>query len=150
MGAVVILCDTREARPLHFPLNAILTEVRREKLQIGDYQALYTNGHRSQVVFERKSLPDLFGTFTRHYPRFKKRVVEARDRAISLHLAIEGTLTDVLAGLPRSSQSGDELVQRLFTVQHRYGLRLVFCASRAEMSRYIVETFEAVGRDLGR
>jgi hypothetical protein len=147
---VVILQDTRESKPLRFKIDTILTEVRREKLQIGDYQALYTDGKLSQVVFERKAIPDLFGTMGKGYTRFRKRLIEANDRGVHLILLIEGSIGDVLAGHKHSYRDGGEVVQQIFTLWIRHRLMPVFAADKQEASRYVVETFMAIGRERHR
>lgn len=145
---IVIVIDTREKTPLHFPLNGILTEVRREKLQIGDYGAVYTNGRRAPIAFERKSLSDLFGTLGKGYPRFRRRLMESQDRGLTLILLIEGTVSDVVAGVPHSYRAGEEVLQQLFTLWLRYGLLPVFAPTRREAARFVRETFEVVGREM--
>ena len=104
-------------------------------------------GQRVPLVWERKNLSDLFGTMSSGYPRFKRELLAAQDAGVQLVLGIEGTLTDVYAGIPYSDFSGDSCVKKLFTLWVRYGLRPVFCQSRAELAQVIVETFAAIERN---
>ena len=90
---------------------------------------------------------DLFGTMTSGYSRFKKEMGRAKESGIDLILAVEGTLGDVLDGISHSQFSGDSMAQKLFTLQVRYGLQVVFCSNRLEMTRHITEYFEAIGRE---
>ena len=142
-----MLIDTREQSVLSFPLSLLVTAVETVTLPVGDYACLFKDGTQPPVVFERKSLADLFGTMTSGYPRFKREMVKAKQLGLTLILIIEGTLTDVLGGTIHSSMAGASLLQKLFTLQVRYGLQPVFCDGRQEMSRYIVETYAAIGRN---
>lgn len=144
---MVILVDTREQKMLAFTLDTMLTGLEFVALPVGDYACRFRDGTQPPLVFERKSIPDLFGTMTGGYLRFKREMVKARQLGLTLVLIIEGTLTEVLAGTRHSSAAGASIVQKLFTLQVRYGLQPVFCDGRQEMSRYIVETYAAIGRN---
>lgn len=144
---MVVLIDSREQRGLRFQTDAILTETRVVTLPVGDYGCEFIDGHRPPLIFERKGLHDLFGTMTRGYPRFKRELMKAKDLNLRLILLIEGTMADVYAGVPQSSWDGDRCMQKIFTLWVRYGLQPVFCASRSEMTAFIVETFEGLGRE---
>ena len=138
--------DTREAKPLDFALDSILTDTVSSCLQVGDYQAEYLSGYRSPLIFERKSLPDLFSTMTAGYARFKRELTKAADLHIQLVLIVEGSLADVYAGIPHSTFAGRSCVQKLFTLWVKYDLAPVFCNTRDEMAAYIREAFYAIGR----
>ena len=145
-----ILIDSREQAPLVFPIDGICTETKLATLDVGDYQAEYTDGTRPPVVFERKGLGDLFGTMTAGYARFKREMERAQEQGIRLILLIEGTLTDVYAGHTYSQFAGSSCVQKLFTLWVKYDLYPVFCANRSEMSRYIIEFYAGIGRNYKR
>lgn len=101
------------------------------------------------VVFERKSIPDLYGTLSSEVgiDRHKKKVAKADAAGVKLIMAVEGTLTEVLGGCPHSKADPDGLVKRVFTFMIRYGFQPVFCNNRSEMKRYMTETWEAIGRN---
>ena len=143
---MILLVDTREQKPLPFHVAGMITEIRREKLDIGDYACQFVDGHRPPVVFERKGLSDLFGTMTKGYPRFKREMARANLLGWQLVLAIEGSLTEVYAGVGQSSYAGSSCVKKLFTLAVRYDVYPVFCRTRQEMTDFIQETFEAIGR----
>lgn len=139
-----ILCDTREQVCLTFELDNFLTGIDRVKLDAGDYQALYADGTKSKTVFERKgSLSDLFGTLGRSYKRFRKELDRARTSGVRLVLIIQATYSEVLEGFERSQLEGISIVRKLMTLEHRYGLRTVYCSSAKEMSHYIKHYFIA-------
>lgn len=124
--------------------------VKSATLTYGDYSTVFTDGTIPTVYFERKSLGDLWGTMTTGYKRFKAEVNRARIAGDDIILIIECSLTEVQQGFDRSKFSGDSMVQKLYTLMVRYNLRVVFCTSRAEMSRYIVEYYSALGREYVR
>jgi ERCC4-type nuclease len=141
-----IIIDTREQRPLEFE-HPYITEVIRQKLIVGDYCAEYTDGHKPSIIFERKSLEDLFGTLSQGYKRFKKEIIKAKENKILLIIIIETSLTRISKGINESQRSGEEITQQLFTLLIRYRLPFVCCKDRVEMTRYIIEFYLAYGRE---
>lgn len=142
-SVMVVLVDTREQLAVTFP-KAV--KVRRVTLPFGDYAAETDAGQRFPVVWERKSLPDLFSTMTSNYPRFKMELLAAQEANVQLLLGIEGTLTDVLEGVPYSDFAGESCVRKVMTLWVRYGLRPVFCCNRRELAQQIVGLFAAIER----
>ena len=138
---MVILVDSREQRKLDFA-----EETRVEALPVGDYWCEFSDGSRPPIIFERKSLADLFGTMTNGYPRFKNEMLAASNAGWKLVLIVEASLTDVYGGYGHSAFSGDSCVRKLFTLWLKYGLAPVFCQSRKESAEFIAETFHAAGR----
>src|SRR3990167_4009217 len=141
-----MLIDRREQRPLVFPSDPTLTEVREETLPVGDYQPACEDGTRPPVVFERKSLADLAGTLTKNYDRFKAELLRAQEAHLTLMVIVEDSLTEVRKGAPYSQESGESLLQRCFTLMVKYRLPIIFCQDRREAARYILEFSKAVGR----
>lgn len=144
---MIILVDSREQNPLRFKVAGSVEGVEKATLNVGDYAVRFRDLTQPPVVFERKAMGDLFGTMTQGYPRFKKELRRAKEGGIDLILIIEGTLGDVLDGTAHSKFSGESMVQKLFTMQVRYAMPVVFSANRIEMARHIVEYFEAIGRE---
>lgn len=142
---MIILSDTREQSPLEFDYEFV-SEVKREKLIVGDYQAEFNDGTRPPIIFERKSISDLFGTMGKGYKRYKKEVERANQNGIKLIMIIEKPLSTVLKGYEKSDLTGDSVVMKLFTIWIKYGVYAVFCKDRDEMSRYIYEFYCAIGR----
>jgi len=143
---MILLVDSREQHPLEFTVDHILTEVVVETLPVGDYACQYVSGHRPPIVFERKSLGDLFGTMTSGYRRFKRELTKAADLKIHLLLGIEASISQVKHGYPHSNFSGDSCLQKVMTLWMRYGLQPVFCRDREELAWFIRATFESIGR----
>ena len=141
-----ILVDTREQNPLEFS-HSIITEVRMVKLNVGDYGVMFEDGHTPSVFFERKSLPDLFGTMGKGYVRFKREIIRVQETKSTLIIIIEGSLTKVLKGVSYSRMEGISIVRKLFTIWIRYGIGFVCCKDRDEMSRYITEFYYSMGKE---
>lgn len=144
---MIIIQDTREQSPLEFT-HEFITGVEKMALPVGDYCVKYSFGYIPQIIFERKSIGDLFGTLGSGYVRFKKEIEKAKTLDIKLILIIEGSLSKVLKGYEASQISGFSIVKKLFTLFIRYNLMPVFCKDREEMSRYITEFYLALGRNI--
>ena len=142
---MIILQDSREQIPLHFD-DPIVTEVEITCLPVGDYGCIYRNGWECPIVFERKNLFDLYGTLSQGYDRFKREIERATEQGYKLILIIEGTMRDVYNGIPHSKRDGQSLMKQIFTLWTKYDVLPVFCKDRAEMARFIVETYTALGR----
>ena len=142
---MVILIDRREQRQLKFPRNI---QTRMDTLPFGDYCA-EVDGKRIPLVWERKSLDDLFSTLTiaKNHDRFRREMLAAQEANVVMILGIEGTLSQVLTGVPYSRAPGESVVKAVFTCWVKYGLRPVFCQSRVELARHIVECFSAIERN---
>ena len=138
--------DTREQKPLPFKIEGYITEIRKVKLDVGDYGCLYQDGSQSPLYFERKSIPDLFGTLGKGHHRFKREIERSKASNATLVILIEGTLSDVYAGVPQSEVKGESIVKTLFSLYMRYDIVPMFVKSRAEMVEIIRESFEAIGR----
>jgi ERCC4-type nuclease len=142
---VKIIIDTREKLPFKF-CHKTISEVKVRTLKCGDYGCEWESGQICNVVFERKSVADLYGTLSSGYARFKKELERAKKHDITLILIVEGSLTEILDGYPYSERAPQSLLQQLFTLLIKYDLHFVFCATREEAARWIVEYFAAVGR----
>jgi len=102
------------------------------------------------VIFERKSITDLFGTLGKGYKRFKKEIVRAQNSSSSMAIIVEGTLTDVLAGHEHSKREGLSIVRQLNTIFFRYGISTVYCDGRDEMTEYIYQFYYSAGAEYVR
>ena len=137
-----IIIDTREQKPLEFSVPT-----KRGTLAVGDYRAEFSDGSVSQVVFERKSINDLFGTLSKGYDRFKREIIKSKEEGISLIIIVEGSLRRVLSGCINSQRTPISIVYQIFTIRIRYGIETVFCNTREEMGSYISHYFLAEERD---
>lgn len=143
--SIIILCDTREQNPLEFNQEGI-KELRKHKLDVGDYGAILPDGFIPPICFERKELGDLFGSLAKNYKRFKREIERAKKKGITLILIIEGTLNEVNIGHDYSTVEGKSILKTIFSLWVRYDVVPVFCNSRSEMSDYIVHYYSAYKR----
>jgi len=144
---MVIIIDSRETKALKFRCDHILTGVRVEKLDHGDYAAEYIDETRCPVLFERKSLPDLFATLTRGHARFREEIKRADKAEHKLILIVEGSVSDILGGIKHSKMDGATILKMVLSMWIKYDLMPVFCTSRSEMSLFIKEFYESFGRN---
>ena len=146
---MVIYTDSREQRPLKFMIDDIVEEVKVAKLEVGDYTARYRDGSFSPIVFERKSIGDLFSTLAnqRNHSRFNKEILRAKELGIKLVFAIEGMSDEIETGVPHSKVEGIRIIRSLQTIWLRYDLPHLFFPSRIAMATYIAEFFKSFGRN---
>jgi ERCC4-type nuclease len=149
---MIIKVDSREQLPLDFTVTGNVTQVLTIGLPFGDYWATMQDkqGNEIQdipVVFERKSIEDLYSTLTHGHDRFKRELERAEQMDCKMYLIIEGSLSETLSGVGYSKVEPDSLVKSLFTFKVKYGLEPIFCNNRSEIKRYILETWEAFGRN---
>ena len=116
-------------------------------LPFGDYACIGEDGTEIPIYFDRKTVADLFGTLGAGMERFKREITKATENGCQLILIVEGSMCDVIAGAEYSTISGDTTLKKMFSLFVRYGVIPVFCNNRSEMKRYIIEVFEAVGRN---
>ncbi len=144
---MIVKVDSREQAPLPFKVEGNVTSVLTIGLPFGDYQAVLEDGTPIPIAFERKSCADLYSTLTTGLERFKRELKRAEEHKFQLYLIIEEPLEQVLKGTPYSQVHPNSLVKTVFTFKIKYGLHPVFCSDRKEMMRYMVETWEAFGRN---
>lgn len=137
-----IIQDTREQLPLVFKHKSI-KEVIIKGLPVGDYGAITECGFQFPIVFERKSIPDLYGTLSKGYERFKKEIERAKENNLQLIIIVEGNLSKVLTGTNYSMRTPESLVYQIFTIYVRYGIQTIFCRDRDDVSEYISQFYIA-------
>ena len=140
---------------MKFPCRGLVSKVSTVGLPFGDYWAAFQDKDGNElneipIMFERKSIEDLYGTLTSGHDRFKKELERAYKMDCKLYLIIEGSLSEVLSGVGYSKVQPDTLIKSLFTFKVKHGLEPIFCNNRNEMVRYMIETWEAFGRNFKR
>lgn len=146
MEKLTLTIDSREQRPLDFSFETSTFNVVTEGMPVGDYWASLPDGQEIPLVFERKTLQDLFGTLTTGMKRFKRELERAKEHGVQMVLIIEGSMRDVAKGVPYSTVDGSQILKTVFSLWVRHDLIPVFCNDRMEMARFITETFCAVAR----
>ena len=152
---ITILVDTREQKPLSWsPYKDVNQEVRT--LKQGDYTAILHTRYGdilSRLVFDRKSVGDLWGTFVGDSERFKNeyhRSVVAKEK---LCLIVEATCKDIHddgfgytqkgRGFIRHNFTGSSMIKKMETFREKYSLEVIYCDGRTDMRRYIASRFMA-------
>jgi len=141
--------DSREGLPLKFP-KVIGVEYVVEKVVCGDYTAWH-DGVPDNTVCERKSIADLFSSFTSNYDAERKKIKLAKKLNLNYIIAIEATASQILqghqyyakGGLRQHKKSGMAMLRQLMTIQRKYGIAVWFCSSREDMAMRIQEYFLA-------
>ena len=119
-------------------------------LAVGDYGARHKDDRMDETVIERKSIPDLFTSFSSGYEREKAKIEKAKALGLRYILAVEGTAFDVREGssymkdgeLHYSKKDGTAQVRQLMTMLRKgYFADIWWCRSRAEMAFLIQEYF---------
>jgi len=136
-----ILIDTREQRPLEFAWPSA-----KACLPFGDYGCELDDESMVPVIFERKSIADLFGSLSKGYERFRNMLRKAEADKVKIIIIVEGSLSKVLKGYSRSQRTGVSIVKQLYTIRAIYGIEIVFCQNRDEMTLYIEKLFDSYRR----
>lgn len=118
-----------------------ITEVIIKGLNVGDYTAITDCGFQFPMVFERKSIADLFGTLSKGYERFKKEIERSKEQNIQLIIIVEGSLSRVLTGTSFSQRTPESLVYQIFTIRARHNIETVFCKDAQDAAEYITQFF---------
>lgn len=133
---MIILIDTREQRPLDFGCDW-----KKKTLKFGDYGAMFSDTYQHNVVFERKSIGDLYGSLTFGYDRFRRMFERAEKAKFKIIIGIEGTKEKVLKGYPHSQRDPESVIKQLETIHNKYGVVHMFFPSRIAMAHYIVDYY---------
>ena len=143
-----LFIDTREQKELEFKADYI-NSVSKATMKYGDYGARI-DGIKVPVVFERKSINDLFGTLGKGHARFKKEINRSIEDNCRLIIIIEKPLTTVVKGIKRSKMKGIAVARTLFTYMIKHGIPFVCCKNREEMSLYISEFYRSWEANIGK
>lgn len=140
---MMLLIDSREQLPLEFP-KMVGVESIVVALPVGDYSAIHKEV-RDLTVIERKSVPDLFHSFTSEYDAERAKILKAKELGLKYIVAIEATMLEILKGhafwkdgqMQEHKCTGISMVKKLMTIQRKYEISIWFCSSRREMAMRI-------------
>lgn len=121
-----IVKDTREKKGhgWFFRATADCDGMEVRKLDTGDYSI---EGLEDMIMIERKSIPDLWNSLMQGRERFYREM----DRALKIparYLIIEGTLADVIKGMPKrySKVRGETIIANLISLEQKYGIHVIY------------------------
>lgn len=142
---MVIIVDTREQNELAFPKTDGV-ETISQALPVGDYSAV-----GSKVVVERKSIADLFSSYTANYDAERAKITRARELGLKFILGIEASASEIRKGHTywsggeehESKKSGISMVRQLMSVSVKYGVDVWFADGRKDLAFRIMEYFLA-------
>lgn len=143
-----LLVDVQEKHPLDF-VETDGVEIVKQSLPVGDYQA-----EGQEVVVERKSVADLFSSFSGNYEAERNKIIRAQTRGLKYILAIEASATDIRKGHTywkngqehEAAKPGISQIKQLMTISRKYGVEVWFCEGRKDMAFRIMEYFLAFER----
>lgn len=115
-GPELIVIDTREQDPFDFP------KAHRAALRAGDYSIV---GLEDQVALERKREHEIFGNVGRYRERFLAELEKLQHYRYAA-LIIEGTLSGIVRGCPRSHVHPRSVTGSLVAWSVRYGVGVWF------------------------
>ena len=136
-----ILIDSKEQLPLDFNC-----ETENSSLNIGDYACKLDDGFIAPVVFERKSISDLFNTVTKDNERFQKECERAKEKGVFIIIISEATRTQIKGGHRFSTQNGEKILKVLDTLYLKYQIPTFFCNGRFEASKRIEDMCLSIER----
>lgn len=150
---MILIVDTREQDPLSFS-SVEGFSVARETMNVGDYTARHKDGQMDSAVIERKSVGDLFHSFTHEYENEKEKIFRAQELGLKYILAVESPALDVRKGHKywrdgewrEVQKTGIAQVRQIMTIQRKYSIEVWWCAGRLEMAFMIQEYFLAMER----
>lgn len=128
-----------------FPMTDL--KVERGTLETGDY-AVKISGELAPVRIERKSLSDLFSSFSGdNYRREKEKIERARAGCIRYIVAIESSCSEVRKGcsyykggqIHQVQKDGLSQIRQIETVSMRYGVEIRYCSGRDDMAFMVQE-----------
>ena len=135
---MVIQVDSREKAALIFGCDW-----ERKGLKVGDYCARFSPSYQYPLVFERKSINDLFGSLTQSYDRFRRMLLRAEKLGIRVVIAIEGSREKVLKGCSHSARDPESILVQLETIKRKYNVEYIFFPSRISMAHHIADYYRA-------
>lgn len=152
-----LVVDSREKMPLSFPKTHGV-KVEKATLNVGDYGGFYASGEQMPSVVERKSIADLFNSFTSpsKYKREKNKIQRAADLGYRYIIAIESPALRVLEGynyvrggvVYESKKTGIAQLRQMMTISQKYEVDIWYCNGREEMAIRILEWFLSYERRL--
>jgi hypothetical protein len=152
---MLIIEDTREQKPLRFDLSwKELEGVVEECLnKEGDYAVRFSDGVVPPVRIERKA-SDLYSSLTSDYERFSKELKNCISKGIKLYIFIEKpeSKLDDYCKYTKGGKTyklrwqGEDLLERLNTLEDKYGIHYKCFMNREEMAKAIYRKFYSYGK----
>ncbi|MFH1738996.1 MAG: ERCC4 domain-containing protein [bacterium] len=136
---LTIIQDTREQDPLSFSPRVRVEEGHldihpwKDSLPAGDYSI---KGLEDEIIIERKSLGDLFGSMTQGRERFDRELRQFR-RFRFAALVVESDWPTILAGTYRSKMSVESAIGTLMSYKVKYGVNVLMAHDHQTAARLV-------------
>jgi hypothetical protein len=144
-----ILVDTREQLPLSF--RGLRVHTASETLPFGDYK-LNDDAFSHDLVIERKTISDFYGTFSGGFGRFEAEVFKARITGAYMVVLIEGSLDNVYDFAHRLKMFNSHISPEYIfhnarqLIQTHSMVQLLFVEDRGKASEVAVKLFKCNGQ----
>jgi hypothetical protein len=139
---LVVLCDTREQRPLVFPAGV---EVRSATLGEGDYSA---EGVVQYARIERKSSGDLWGSVHGDHERFNRELARLGDIPRAAVIVDDawspGEVADRMRAPPKDRLAFFGIIRAL---QWKARVPIVWCGERDAAANYVLWALRTAAED---
>lgn len=143
---MTIIVDTREQLPINFKEG---TKTMASALNCGDYT---TPALRKTFVIERKSPSDLYGTLLADHARFRREILRAFDKRLTLVVFVECSEARFFAkdyeGGAWQNYPAESLRKIIRTVSKKYGIKFYWFEHRAAMANAVVRRLRAEEKKL--
>ena len=128
MTEFIIAIDSREQRPFTFESIDPVPATEVVALRTGDYSLI---GHEAEIIIERKSVTDLFGSCGKGRKRFEKEIL--RMAAFNYAAIVcEADWQEILRSPPpRSKLSPKVIFSSMIAWEERYKVHFWPCPNRA-------------------
>jgi len=130
----ILIVDTREQDAL-FKKPAKGLVMVRDTIPVGDYSV---RGFESEVVVERKSINDLYGSLFGDWEREYKKLVKIAGYKRKW-LVIEGLESEVLQFQQFSTVHPNSMRGRLISIQMRLGIPVYYAETRKDAERFVLD-----------
>ena len=138
-----IIVDTREQNPLFIGgvEDGVKLRTVSSKLDEGDYATFESEPF---LVVERKSWKDLYSSLTVNHSRFRAMLQRANSKGKRIYVLVECPYDGFLYNIGESFKSKPETIAKMIkTIEAKYSVSFIWCSSREDMARKIVELFRS-------
>ena len=130
----ILVIDTREQDALFKrPIKGLVTV--RDTIPAGDYSV---RGFESEIVIERKSINDLYGSLFSDWEREGAKLLKIAELKRKW-LLIEGTEDEVLSFQQFSTVHPNSMRGRLVSIQIRLGIPIYYARTRSDAERFTLD-----------
>jgi DNA excision repair protein ERCC-4 len=130
----ILVVDTREQDALFKrPVKGLV--MVRDTIPAGDYSV---RGFESEIVIERKSINDLYGSMFSDWDRESKKLLKIAEYRRKW-LLIEGREDEVLQFQQFSTVHPNSMRGRLVSIQVRLGIPIYYASTRKDAERFVLD-----------